>query len=1034
MMDGPPLRLMVDKNATPSACHKAIPVPLHWMEKVKADMDRDVQLGVIEPVPVGEPVNWCHRMVVTAKKNGDPRRTVDLQSLNRHAKRETHYTSSPFHQARTVPHGTKKTVLDAWNGYHSVPLHPDDRHYTTFITPWGRYRYCVAPQGYIASGDGYTRRYDEILANAKLSHKNYTKCIDDALLWSESIEDSFWKTVEWLEVAGKNGIILNPQPEKFEFAEDKVEFAGFEITSDSVRPCSKYLTAIREFPTPKNITDVRAWFGVINQVSYAFSMTEYMQPFRELLKPSTPFHWNAQLNDIFLKSKSKIVEEISEGVRIFDTSKPTCLATDWCKTGIGYVLSQKHCNCDSEKPTCCHDGWKVTLIGSRFTSPAESRYKPVEGEALAVAEGLDKTRFFVLGCSNLTVATDHKPLLKILSDRFLEDIPNARLRNLKEKTLRYRFKIVHIPGIKHLAADATSRYPSGPSDRNHLPLRDDRDEQDDSPVNMCEMLAGLRCTEEPQVNVDLPIHDSAIGALTHSSVTWQRVKQETATDTNMSQLLEMIEQDTILNSRNDLPDRLREYFQFRNELMTLDGVILYKDRVVIPPSLRHEVIKTLHSAHQGVQAMISRAESSVFWPGITTAIQEVRATCGPCNRMAPSQPNAPPAPATVPEYPFQQICADYFNLSGSNYVIVVDRYTNWPRVERATEGSTGLIKTLRDGFETYGIPEELASDGGPEFTASQTAAFLKKWGVHHRLSSVAYPHSNTRAEIGVKTMKRMLTENTGPNGSLDTDAFAIAVLQYRNTPDPETKMSPAQMLFGHPIRDFIPILPKKYKPHRTWRESLAAREEALRNRHMKAAERWTEHTQRLPPLKVGDLVRIQNQVGNFPRRWDKTGRIVEVKQHDQYVVGVDGSGRVTLRNRKFLRKYTPVIRKTNQPRCLTEDLKYELMRRESNPSLPFTDRTPVNSAPRNIQQLPSTPIDVSPQLSLVPNESDPQSYPSEIPPKSPGEIPLDDLPGPSLTPTVPAHIVPATEEDTSTPAPRRSTREKKKPQRLIECD
>ena len=411
MMDGPPLRLMVDKNATPSACHKAIPVPLHWMEKVKADMDRDVQLGVIEPVPVGEPVIWCHRMVVTAKKNGDPRRTVDLQSLNRHAKRETHYTSSPFHQARTVPHGTKKTVLDAWNGYHSVPLHPDDRHYTTFITPWGRYRYCVAPQGYIASGDGYTRRYDEILANAKLSHKNYTKCIDDALLWSKSIEDSFWKTVEWLEIAGKNGIILNPQPEKFEFAEDEVEFAGFEITSDSVRPCSKYLKAIREFPTPKSITNVRAWFGVINQVSYAFSMTEYMQPFRELLKPSTAFHWNTQLNDIFLKSKSKIVEEISEGVRIFDTSKPTCLATDWCKTGIGYVLSQKHCDCDSEKPTCCRDGWKVTLIGSRFTSPAESRYKPVEGEALAVAEGLDKTRFFVLGCTNLTVATDHKPLL-----------------------------------------------------------------------------------------------------------------------------------------------------------------------------------------------------------------------------------------------------------------------------------------------------------------------------------------------------------------------------------------------------------------------------------------------------------------------------------------------------------------------------------------------------------------------------------------------------------------------------------------------
>ena len=140
------------------------------------------------------------------------------------------------------------------------------------------------------------------------------------------------------------------------FAEDIVEFAGFEIMTDSVRPCAKYLRVIRDFPTPKNTSDVRAWFGVVNQVSYAFSMTDYMHPFRELLKPSTPFYWNEQLDEIFEESKKKIVDQTTECVRIFDTNKSTYLATDWSKTGIGYVLLQKHCTCPCEKLSCCHDG------------------------------------------------------------------------------------------------------------------------------------------------------------------------------------------------------------------------------------------------------------------------------------------------------------------------------------------------------------------------------------------------------------------------------------------------------------------------------------------------------------------------------------------------------------------------------------------------------------------------------------------------------------------------------------------------------
>ncbi|VDI05202.1 Hypothetical predicted protein [Mytilus galloprovincialis] len=165
LMNCEPLQLHVDPNATPVAVHKPALVPIHWQDKVYADLERDVRIGVLEQVSQNTPTTWCSRMVVTSKADGTPRRTVDLQPQNRHSVRQTHHVPSPFHLADRVPQGMKKTVTDAWNGYHSVPIREEDRHFTTFITPWGRYRYKVAPQGFMASGDAYNQRFDAIISN-----------------------------------------------------------------------------------------------------------------------------------------------------------------------------------------------------------------------------------------------------------------------------------------------------------------------------------------------------------------------------------------------------------------------------------------------------------------------------------------------------------------------------------------------------------------------------------------------------------------------------------------------------------------------------------------------------------------------------------------------------------------------------------------------------------------------------------------------------------------------------------------------------
>ena len=199
----------------------------------------------------------------------------------------------------------------------------------------------------------------------------------------------------------------------------------------------------------------------------------------------------------------------------------------------------------------------------------------------------------------------------------------------------------------------------------------------------------------------------------------------------------------------------------------------------------------------------------------------------------------------------------------------------------------------------YGAPEELSTDGGPPFTSSTFQEFLKTWCVKHRLSSVAYPQSNGQAELAVKTAKRIVKGNTGPQGSLDNDNIARAILQYRNTPIQSIGLSPAQLFLHRRLRDSIPSQPFLYKPHPKWVAAAQRREEMLHHRNAKIVERYNKYTHNLLPLQAGDTVTIQSPTNH---RWNTTGKIISILPDRQYRIRVNGSGRITLRNRRFLRK------------------------------------------------------------------------------------------------------------------------------------
>ena len=274
--------------------------------------------------------------------------------------------------------------------------------------------YKRAPQSFVSSGDGYNRRFDEVLTDFECQKR----CVDDTLIFDENLESHWWRSMNFLETVGCAGIVLNPA--KFKFCKKVVDFAGFRLSERDIDPLPKYVEAIKNFPTPSSITDIRSWFG-LHQVAHYAQLRDLMAPFKKFLSPKVKFEWNESLDQEFEESKRLIVEAIQDGVRIFDVSKKTCLRTDWSKKGIGYYLSQKHCDCASELPGCCEEGWLITLCGSRFLQQAEQRYAAIEGEALAVAWALEQTKFFTMGCDNLGVVTDHQPLCKIFGDRMLDE-------------------------------------------------------------------------------------------------------------------------------------------------------------------------------------------------------------------------------------------------------------------------------------------------------------------------------------------------------------------------------------------------------------------------------------------------------------------------------------------------------------------------------------------------------------------------------------------------------------------------------------
>lgn len=165
------------------------------------DLLCDEALSIIECVPYGEPVTWCRGMVIAQKYDGFPCHRVDISPLNTFCQCETFVMESPFQLACRIPKDTWKTMTDARNSYHSVTLRVSDRHFSTFIMPFGCWRYTRAPQGFLSSGYGYDGHFDVVLAE----FERRECCVDVTVHYDTDLEHHWWGTINFLTCVGQAG-------------------------------------------------------------------------------------------------------------------------------------------------------------------------------------------------------------------------------------------------------------------------------------------------------------------------------------------------------------------------------------------------------------------------------------------------------------------------------------------------------------------------------------------------------------------------------------------------------------------------------------------------------------------------------------------------------------------------------------------------------------------------------------------------------------------------------------------------------------